>query len=229
MGKKLGIVPILFFIFGCPTLWASQSAQDPMIQQGVTSRWSFIERCYQNQVDQGLVGDGKVVAGFKTNEKGRVTISWIESSTLGNQLVERCIMTQFRKLKFEIRNGRPIEGRYPMVFAVTQAKSTPRQHVLSNNEIKQLVDEAVQKTWPKFRKCFVREQISNPKLTSGEIVVQFVVEESGRIAQTSVQKSSLHNENIETCVVQKFDTIRVSGRLAKSIHGIYPITFTVEP
>ena len=82
------------------------AAVDPApIQAVVRSRLTEIERCY----DRGKMDDpelkGRVTVRIHIGPRGTVSADEIESSSLGNSIVESCILDAVRAWKFPVPAG----------------------------------------------------------------------------------------------------------------------------
>lgn len=216
---------LMAILLASPLMAVGKDAQSPTVEDTVKARWPMIQRCYKNQLRKGAVGDGKIVVGFQTSERGYVDTAWIHESTIDNDIVKRCVIYRFKKLKFKLKGGKTLKGLYPLVFSAESV--TPKSYAkpVSNEVAKNLIDSAIEEKWPKFRKCYLREQIRSAKLKPGEVHVNFVVNERGKVSSATLHQSSLENEYIESCIVDLFRTIRVERPLHRIVQGVYPVTF----
>ena len=205
--------------------WAQEQAADPIIESTVQSRWPMIQRCYQSQLRKGAVGDGKIVVGFQTSLRGYVKKAWIQESTINNEIVKRCAIYRFKKLKFQLDGSKALRGFYPIKFTAKTSSLPKYNQPLSDQQAKLLIDQAVQNKWPKFKKCYLKEKIRNSVTKTGEVLINFVVNENGKVSYTAVKQSTLQNKNIETCIVDLFRSMRLEKPLHRIINGIYPITY----
>lgn len=78
-----------------------------------------IQACYENELQKNPELQGKVVMKLTVGEDGKVSEYTIESSTLENEEVHKCMLTRVRRWQFPKPEGGPASFSLPFVF--TQA------------------------------------------------------------------------------------------------------------
>ena len=222
--KKYAYMTLLL-CWGKFALAATPTTEPPLVESTVKARWPMLQRCYNNELRKGAVGDGKIVVGFQTNLRGYVQKAWIQEATIENEVVKRCVIKKKKKLKFKLDGENTLRGIYPISFSAKTTKQFSKNKPASDEKAKQLIDQAVQERWPKFKKCYLKEKIKNNITNVGTVMLHFVVNENGKVSHSEVQQSDLQNESIEQCIVDLFRTMRVAEPLHRIIQGNYPITF----
>ena len=99
--KKYAYMTLLL-CWGKFALAATPTTEPPLVESTVKARWPMLQRCYNNELRKGAVGDGKIVVGFQTNLRGYVQKAWIQEATIENEVVKRCVIYRFKKLKFKL-------------------------------------------------------------------------------------------------------------------------------
>ncbi len=88
-----------------------------VIARVVRAHLGQIKHCYERQllVDPNLFG--KVVARWVIDPKGRVDISSVKKSTMGNRNVENCVVSKIKGWKFpKPKGGGKVIVSYPFLF-----------------------------------------------------------------------------------------------------------------
>lgn len=85
-------------------------------------RWvpivALFKKCYDDAVKQVKIPGGKVILDWEINDVGAVTKAKIKSTTLNNSVVEDCMISNLKTLKFpEAPKGTVAVVQYPIVFA----------------------------------------------------------------------------------------------------------------
>ncbi len=73
--------------------------------------------------------------------------------------------------------------------------------------------------------CYEKELKSNPKL-SGKIVVLFTIGTTGRVMRARIQSTTMHNENVESCILRMISRWRFPRPEKGSVTVSYPFIFT---
>ena len=69
------------------------------------------------------------------------------------------------------------------------------------------IDDTVSKHLPDIRSCYENELKNNPKL-HGRIAVNFVISATGGVKSAKVQKTTLENETVESCVADQIKKVQ---------------------
>ena len=73
--------------------------------------------------------------------------------------------------------------------------------------------------------CYEKELKRNPKL-SGKIVVLFTIGTDGRVIRARIQSTTMHNENVESCILRMVRRWRFPRPEKGSVTVSYPFIFT---
>lgn len=87
-----------------------------MINRVVRAHQGGIRFCFEKELQRDPKLSGKVVVGWKINLEGRVQFPKIEKSTLGNDRVEGCMVSNIRRWIFQKPQGGTCVINYPFVF-----------------------------------------------------------------------------------------------------------------
>ncbi len=100
---------------GKTLLSGSLSQQD--IRRVVRKNINAVRFCYEKELIKNPSLSGKVVVKFIIAADGRVQQARIESSTIGNKQVEKCIIYAVRRFKFpKPKGGGVVSVKYPFIF-----------------------------------------------------------------------------------------------------------------
>lgn len=229
--RRVALLLFMIGFAGSSLADVSTQASSERVTNAVQGKWPVIQRCYAKEIERGNIEKGgSITVGFNVNEKGRVTLAWIEESTMNNATLERCTASQFQKLKFNMEGKKPFKGYYELPFRMHEENQAV---VIPQAIIKASIDTAIQEKWPKFKKCYVREQIreqnNNKTMSTGKVILHFVVARNGKIETVRIKDTTLNNQNVESCILEQFATININQRLSEPLAGNYPITFEVNP
>ncbi|MEL6343060.1 MAG: thioredoxin domain-containing protein [Myxococcota bacterium] len=72
--------------------------------------------CYQNQLNRDPELSGAFTVEMIINHAGRVQDATVKTTTLNHDGVEKCILTQIKRLRFPPSSGDPLTVRYPFSF-----------------------------------------------------------------------------------------------------------------
>ena len=86
------------------------------------------------------------------------------------------------------------------------------------------IDDTVSKHLPDIRSCYENELKKDPKL-SGRIAVNFVISATGGVKSSKVQRTSLENEAVESCVADQIKKIQFP---APKGGGVVIVTYPFE-
>jgi TonB family protein len=88
------------------------------ISQVIKQKQSLIKACYEIGLRRNTGINGKVVVKFTINESGKVIEASIEESTLGDPIVEKCILRMIERLTFPPPEKGQVTVTYPFIFSV---------------------------------------------------------------------------------------------------------------
>ena len=99
----------------------------PRIERGALSRAQIrrvilrqkgaYQHCYEQELQRHRGLKGKVELYININGQGKVSLARVDSSSINNARVERCILRRIRLLKFPVaENMRSTVVRYPLRF-----------------------------------------------------------------------------------------------------------------
>ncbi|MBN2493930.1 MAG: TonB family protein [Deltaproteobacteria bacterium] len=71
----------------------------------------------------------------------------------------------------------------------------------------QVVGRYIERYWAQFKYCYERELARSPDLY-GKITTTFTISGSGRVSEAQVLQSSMHNANVEQCLLRAIRRIR---------------------
>lgn len=90
---------------------------DPkLIVKTIKARMAGFKACYENALKRSPNLQGKVAITFTIDEEGRVTEASVESDTLGDPDVGRCITGIFKRLRFPKPEEGSVQASFPFVF-----------------------------------------------------------------------------------------------------------------
>jgi hypothetical protein len=89
------------------------------IKSVITSRSGDIQKCYATELKNSPNLEGKVVAGWLIGNGGKVSKSWVQSSTVNSKPLESCMLNQINTWEFQSPQGdQVIDVSYPFVFKI---------------------------------------------------------------------------------------------------------------
>ncbi len=89
-----------------------------------------------------------------------------------------------------------------------------------------VVGRYIQRYWAQFKYCYERELTKAPNLY-GKITVTFTIAGNGRVSDATVIQTTMHNANVEECVLRVVRRIRFpSPKGAGEVIVTYPFMFT---
>lgn len=88
-----------------------------------------------------------------------------------------------------------------------------------------IIQAVIRRHLPQITYCYERELPGHPEL-GGKIVVHFVIEKDGRVSAASMKSTTMHDANVEGCIVDRFKMIRFpEPKDRQSVTVNYPFTF----
>ena len=88
------------------------------------------------------------------------------------------------------------------------------------------VDMVIKSEMSRFRSCFIKEARKNPKL-AGVVVVQFSINNEGKVTGGKVKESSLNSPLVEKCLVRSIYGLRFSPPKEGIAVVTYPFSFSI--
>lgn len=90
---------------------------DPkVITKTIKSRMAGFKACYENALKRSPNLQGKVVISFTIDEEGRVSHAEVETDSLGDPEVGRCIASLFKRIRFPKPDEGTVQASFPFVF-----------------------------------------------------------------------------------------------------------------
>jgi len=90
---------------------------DPkVITKTIKSRMAGFKACYENALKRSPNLQGKVVISFTIDEEGRVSQASVETDSLGDPEVGRCIAGLFKRIRFPKPDEGTVQASFPFVF-----------------------------------------------------------------------------------------------------------------
>ncbi|MFH1808434.1 MAG: AgmX/PglI C-terminal domain-containing protein [Pseudomonadota bacterium] len=86
------------------------------IAAAIRSRLSGIKNCYEQQLKRNPKLAGKIVVAFVIDETGKVSEASVDSDTLGDGQVAKCIIGLIRRVRFPKPDEGTVEATFPFVF-----------------------------------------------------------------------------------------------------------------
>jgi TonB family protein len=105
-----------------------------------------------------------------------------------------------------------------MVFALVTSLA------LSGTVDANALKAVVKKNHPQIMACYEPESKLDPKL-QGEVIVYFLLTETGAPKKVAIKKSALKNKNVETCLVKVFSGLTFPKAEGGNIDINYPLEF----
>ncbi len=89
-----------------------------------------------------------------------------------------------------------------------------------------VVGRYIKRYWAQFKFCYERELSKNPNLY-GKVTCTFTITGNGRVSEASVLQSSMHNTNVEQCLLRTIRRIRFpTPKGGGEVIVTYPFMFT---
>lgn len=89
-----------------------------VIRKKVRESFGAYRKCYQQGLSRDEKLNGKVNVRFVIGRNGKVTnAAYAENSTMPDQAVSECVVTEFKKLEFPQPEGGIVKVTYPIMFA----------------------------------------------------------------------------------------------------------------
>lgn len=96
---------------------SSGSLDKEVIRRAIRQHLDEVRACYESELTRNTSLTGRVVVMFAISGKGTVPVSLIESSTLANEKVEKCIISAIRNWLFpKPQNGGIVIVTYPFLL-----------------------------------------------------------------------------------------------------------------
>ena len=93
---------------------------------------------------------------------------------------------------------------------------------LKNHEVRRVIE----RNHARFKWCYEKELSRDPNL-SGKIAVYFTIAPNGRVAKASLRESSMGDDTVETCVVEKMESLQFPNPRGGGVVVVtYPFVFT---
>ena len=131
LGKAMRITRFIGVGIGCSDnliLDAGKGRLDKeLIRRVIRQHIMEVRTCYERELSKNPKLGGRVLIHFIIGTGGEVTKSEVESSTLGNTVVEECIAAAVRSWSFPKPQGGVVSVTYPFVLQTDpdQGQSTP--------------------------------------------------------------------------------------------------------
>lgn len=111
-----------------------------------------------------------------------------------------------------------------LVLLLSACATPPVNHSQSRDE----VEKVMALNRPLFETCFDREVKVNPKIYSGRVMLDWVIQKSGLPSDVKIWESSLNNNNIEQCLMGVLREARFSPQV-EPMKVKYPFKFSDQP
>ncbi len=98
-------------------------------------------------------------------------------------------------------------------FTKNSQKATPVDDLDFNNVVvmgaldQSVIRKAIREHWPDIRSCYEHELKKDPKLY-GRIAVKFVISATGAVKSSKVERTTVENEAVESCVADRIKKIQ---------------------
>ena len=86
------------------------------ISAAIKARLSGIKACYEQQLKRNPKLAGKIVIAFVIDEEGKVSEASVDSDTLGDGAVAKCIIGLIRRVRFPKPDEGDVQATFPFVF-----------------------------------------------------------------------------------------------------------------
>ena len=86
------------------------------VDRVASKRLGKVKRCYRDAVKRAPSTYGTIGVGMNIDAKGRVGERWIAVSTVGDPLLEKCVLEAFEGLEFTAPGGYGAVARLGMLF-----------------------------------------------------------------------------------------------------------------
>lgn len=204
----------------------------------IKSHKSEIQSCYQRVLIKEPDLAGQVVVKFVISKDGTVSSATTKYSSLGAPKVEDCIHGRFMRFKFdEPTGGGIVIVSYPFIFTPEDTgpglytahatlddppEGTPAG-TLEMSAIDGVVEGAA--TLEALLGCRAAGLRETPGLW-GEIVVQLVITETGRVSSVATKSSTMRSPSFEACVNSVFEGLQFPPPTGNGVVVVsYPLVF----
>jgi hypothetical protein len=101
--------------------------------------------------------------------------------------------------------------------------------IVSGSLDKSVIDAVVNRNMNEIRYCYTRELRKEPGL-AGEIIVKFVISNTGWVPKAEIESSTMGNPAVESCITSRFDYVQFpEPKGGGTVVVSYPFVFTPEP
>ena len=160
----------------------------------------FCEEIENSKGYYSRLGDDNLLWSYST-DSFLTTEAWgvyfrrgavVENDKLSERYYVRCVRDGITKNSQESDPAADFGFNHPVIMGT-----------LTRSDI----DDTVSKHLPDIRSCYENELKKDPKL-SGRIAVNFVIPATGGVKSSKVQRTSLENEAVESCVADQIKKIQ---------------------
>ncbi|MEZ4287038.1 MAG: AgmX/PglI C-terminal domain-containing protein [Polyangiales bacterium] len=88
----------------------------------------------------------------------------------------------------------------PTTSSSQNVPSTAHRGYTSSSEYAEIVRGTIRKNWPDIERCYSRELERNPYARSGQVVLEFLVMDAGKVQSATVARSTLGLPRVESCL-----------------------------
>jgi TonB family protein len=108
---------------------------------------------------------------------------------------------------------------------VKQIKLYGQDAEVSGKLDKELIQKIIRRHMPEIKWCYQQGLQKNSKL-EGKVVVNFTISSVGKVIQTGIKQSTMHNDEVEQCVLNKISRWKFPEPKGGGIVGVnYPFIF----
>lgn len=217
-GKKYAVV-VAF-----PTEVLDVAAQ---IQNDLRGYHSALQAC-------GEGAEGTVVLKFKIHPDGHVSNASIDSSTLNDKSVHRCLKKTINAATLSERAGGKVLGYSLSVnlppasskAKATSSKGTKQQPQKSGPRPAGDISAVMDAKMPKFAACY-KKRVKKKKGLSGSVVLRFTIRPAGTVRNVKIRETTLNDSAVEDCLVKVGKTLDFGAHdSSKTTKVFYPFTFS---
>lgn len=198
-----------------------------------------IGKCYQDELTKNKDLRGRVHTTFIVEADGSVAAVKVRKNTLGNTVVEQCLVDHLKTLSFPKPAGDGmVMVNYPFNFNPQGAPplendTTPAADAGSLDIVGELAPSAVTAAADKNKealdKCFAEETKRAPKVAEGTLTAMYIVDKEGKVERSFLKDTTVPSPRFEHCVLENIKTWTVEKPAWGRAYVTQPLSFVAAP
>jgi TonB family protein len=178
--------------------------------------------------------EGTVVLKFKIHPDGSVSKAKIESSTVGDKAVHKCLKKTINAATLTERPGGKVLGyslnvNLPPASSKTASKSNTggkMQPKKTGPRPADDISDVMNAKMGKFGACY-KKRAKKKKNLSGSVVLRFTIRPAGTVRNVKVRETTLDDSVVEKCLVKVAKTLDFGAHDSSEVTKVfYPFNFS---